>query len=1085
MIGVDLAEGRFYGPEDLRRHLTDAHPYAEWIGNIRELDEEIGPGPEERLFEKEDLRRRQLAAGYSDEDLELILKPMVQDAKEAVGSMGDDTPLAVLSDRYRPLSHFFRQRFSQVTNPPIDPLREGRVMSLKTRFKNLGNILAEDETQTDVFLLDGPILTNGMYERLCRTIGAKTIDCTYETADGSGEGLRNALDRIRKAACDAVRDGAGHLVLTDEGQGPGRIPVPLILAAAGVHRSLLAEGLRSRCSFTVRSAECIDSHYAAVLVGVGTTCISPYLALDTVAEQHAAGRFPSMTLGQACGAYKQAVENGLMKIISKMGVSVLSAYRGGCNFEILGLSRTLVSEFFPHAPSRLSGLGFRGLEQRLIELHASAWEEELPPVRLPVGGFYRVRSDGERHAYEARMIAALQRAVREDDWDAYEEFRELTERENDRPVHLRDLLSFRSAAQPVRIEEVESVTAIRQRFITPGMSLGALSPEAHGALNVAMNRIGAKSVSGEGGEDPARYSPMPNGDNMNSAVKQIASGRFGVTAEYLNQCREIEIKVAQGAKPGEGGQLPGFKVNAYIARLRHATEGVTLISPPPHHDIYSIEDLAQLIFDLKQIAPAARVCVKLVSSAGVGTIAAGVAKAKADIILISGHVGGTGASPQTSIKFAGSPWELGLAEANQVLTLNGLRQNVTLRTDGGLKTGRDIVIAAMLGAEEFGIGTLSLVAMGCLMVRQCHSNTCPVGVCTQDEDLRQRFTGTADQVVRLMTFIAEDVRRELVKLGARSLEDIIGRSDLLRQTSRGSDLLDDFDLNPLLVRAEAGPRPPRSTRTGRHEPDPTLDEKIVADATPVWERREKMQLTYAVRNTHRAVGARTSHHIVRHFGSLPDGHLTVRLTGSAGQSLCAFGARGLRIEVEGDANDYVGKGLSGAEIIVRGFKDERGSGPSILVGNTCLYGATAGSLFVAGRAGERFAVRNSGATAVVEGVGSNGCEYMTGGEVLVLGPVGDNFAAGMTGGTAYVLDEAGLLSELLNPEHVELRDLGDREEACRDLLSRHVRLTDSARGAELLGKWEAIRGLIRLVAPIGQARGREHPEEEPVTAAAG
>ncbi|MBB4658871.1 glutamate synthase large subunit [Parvularcula dongshanensis] len=1079
MIAVDLDEGRFYDPAQILDHLTQAHPYAEWLGNVQNLDEEIGPGPEDRLFEELDLRRRQVGSGYTQEDLELILRPMVTEGKEAVGSMGDDTPLAVLSDQYRPLSHYFRQRFSQVTNPPIDPLREGRVMSLKTRFKNLGNILAEDETQTNVYVLDGPILTNGMYARMSQKLGGVVIDCTFTDADGTGERLRAALDRIRDEAAKAVRDGADHIVLTDEAQGQGRLPIPMILAAGGVHRRLIETGLRSSCSLTVRSAECVDSHYAAVLIGVGATTVNPYLALETIASRHAANKYPGVTIGQAVLAYKTAIENGLLKILSKMGVSVISAYRGGCNFETLGLSRTLLAEFFPDASSRISGIGLAGLEAGLLGLQDRAWpQDEDDALRLPVGSFYRVRSQGERHAYEATLVRDLQTAVRENDYDAYKRFSKALNTQG--TIQLRDLLTFKTMGDAVALDDVESVNAIRQRFITPGMSLGALSPEAHGALNVAMNRIGAKSVSGEGGEDPRRYEPMPNGDNMNSAVKQIASGRFGVTAEYLNQCREIEIKVAQGAKPGEGGQLPGFKVNAYIASLRHATPGVTLISPPPHHDIYSIEDLAQLIYDLKQISPEARVCVKLVSSAGVGTIAAGVAKAKADVILISGHVGGTGASPQTSIKFAGSPWELGLAEANQVLTLNDLREAVTLRTDGGLRTGRDIVIAAMLGAEEFGIGTLSLVAMGCLMVRQCHSNTCPVGVCTQDEALRKKFVGTADQVVNLMTFIAEEVREILASLGASSLDDVIGRSDLLRQVSRGSDTLDDLDLNPLLVRANEGPRPPRSTREGRREPDPTLDAQIVADAAPVWRRREKMQLTYTVRNTHRGVGTRTSHHIIRWFGKdgLPDGHLTVRLHGSAGQSLGAFGAKGLRIEVEGDANDYVGKGLSGAEIIVRGFKRE----PSgmVMVGNTCLYGATSGALFAAGRAGERFAVRNSGATAVVEGCGSNGCEYMTNGVVAILGSVGDNFAAGMTGGRAYVYDRQNTFEALANPEHVTWGGLTAEAEAeCHALIERHVEETRSPYGAELLANWETEKAHFRFVRPHG---AKEMAEEDEISA---
>jgi glutamate synthase (NADPH/NADH) large chain len=649
---------------------------------------------------------------------------------------------------------------------------------------------------------------------------------------------------------------------------------------------------------------------------------------------------------------------------------------------------------------------------------------------------------------------------------------------------LRDLLEIRDGLGPsARLEDVESVNEIRKRFVTPGMSLGALSPQAHGTLNIAMNRIGARSVSGEGGEDRARYRPLSNGDNMNSGVKQIASGRFGVTAEYLNQCREIEIKIAQGAKPGEGGQLPGFKVTEFIARLRHATPGVTLISPPPHHDIYSIEDLAQLIYDLKQINPIAEVCVKLVSQSGVGTVAAGVAKAKADVILISGHVGGTGASPQTSIKYAGAPWELGLSEAHQVLTLNNLRHSVRLRTDGGLRTGRDIVVAAMLGAEQFGIGTASLVAMGCLMVRQCHSNTCPVGVCTQDEALQKRFTGTPEKVVNLMTFIAQEVRELLALLGFRSLNDIIGRTDLIEQISRGSPYLDDLDLNPLLVRIDT-PHAPYCTRTARTPVDDTLDAQILRDAEPFFERQEKLELAYDVRNTHRAIGARASSVLVRKYGmdAVPEGLLTVKLKGSAGQSLGAFLVRGIAIEVVGDANDYVGKGLSGGRIVLR--PDQRftkSAGEHTIIGNTVLYGATSGALFAAGQAGERFAVRNSGAVAVVEGCGANGCEYMTGGEVVVLGPVGENFAAGMTGGTAFVYDPAAAFDTMVNPETVDWeRPDAAWAERLQELLRDHVCATSSALACEILEDWTARQGHFWCVRPkeaaARQAPRRRSPE---------
>ncbi|MBI5939366.1 MAG: glutamate synthase large subunit, partial [Caulobacterales bacterium] len=1006
MIAIDLAEGRLYDEEAIIDRLADAHPYTDWLGNMVELESRIGPGPEPRRFAGEELARRQAAAGMTLEDLELVLSPMVEDGKEAIGSMGDDTPLAVLSDNYRPLSHFFRQNFSQVTNPPIDPLRETGVMSLKTRFKNLGNILVEDEAQTDVYVLESPVLTTGMYERILGYIGDKAlavIDCTMPIpADEArpGDALRANLDRIRAEAEDAALRGCATIVLTDEMSAPGRVALPMILATGGVHAHLVGKGLRSYVSIIVRSAECLDTHYFAVLVGVGATAVNAWLAQESFQDRLDRGLLGETTLRQTCVNFKTAIEQGLLKIISKMGIAVISSYRGGYNFEAVGLSRSLVAEFFPGMPSRISGIGFAGLEKRAVELHQRAWDPAF--VALPVGGFYKARRSGEAHAFEARMIHALQRACDTGDYETYLRFsqgmRSLPQ------IQLRDLLDWRSDRKPVSPDEVESVNEIRKRFLTPGMSLGALGPEAHGALNIAMNRIGAKSVSGEGGEDRARYRPLPNGDNPNSAVKQVASGRFGVTAEYLNECREIEIKVAQGAKPGEGGQLPGFKVTEMIARLRHATPGVMLISPPPHHDIYSIEDLAQLIYDLKQINPDARVTVKLVSMTGIGAIAAGVAKAKADVILISGHVGGTGASPQTSIKYAGSPWEMGLSEANQVLTLNNLRHSVRLWTDGGIRTGRDVVIAAMLGAEEFGIGTASLIAMGCIMVRQCHSNTCPVGVCTQDEALRARFTGTPDKVVNLFTFIAEEVRGILAQLGFRSIQEIVGRTDLLTQVSRGGEHLDDLDLNPLLVRADPGSNKPYCTVEGRNEVPDTLDAQIVRDAAPLLQRGEKMQLTYTVRNTARAIGARVSSHIVRKFGmsALPAGHLTVELKGSAGQSLGAFAVRGLRIVLTGEANDYVGKGLSGATIVVRPSPHLASPESNAIVGNTCLYGATAGKLFAAGQAGERFAVRNSGAVTVVEGCGANGCEYMTGGAAVILGPTGGNFGAGMTGGMAYV-----------------------------------------------------------------------------------
>ncbi|MBI1238197.1 MAG: glutamate synthase large subunit [Alphaproteobacteria bacterium] len=1081
MIAIDLEEGRFYGDTAIKDLLAGEHPYEKWLKNMVALEPIIGKGPEPRVLEKEALRRRQVAAGFSLEDLELILHPMIEDGKEAVGSMGDDTPLAVLSDQYRPVSHFFRQNFSQVTNPPIDPLREARVMSLKTRFRNLGNVLAQDESQTAVFTLEGPCISSGMYQRMREHLTGQfhEIDCVFPVGtDGHAEpnALRDALERIRAEAEDAVRQGISHLILTDERQDERHAAIPMILATGGVHTHLVNKGLRTFTSLNVRAAECLDTHYAACLVGVGATTVNPYLALESIADRHARGLFGEMALSQCVENYLAALHGGLLKILSKMGIAVISSYRGAYNFEAVGLSRAMVAEFFPGMISRISGIGLPGLQEKVAKQHAKAFASAAVP--LPVGGFYRYRRGGETHAHSAQLIHMLQHAVATDSYSTYKRYSKAVWEMP--PVSLRHLMDFRSSGAPVPLEEVESITEIRKRFVTPGMSLGALSPEAHGTLNIAMNRIGAKSDSGEGGEDPDRYRPTVEGDNANSAIKQIASGRFGVTAEYLNQAREIEIKVAQGAKPGEGGQLPGFKVTELIARFRHSTPGVMLISPPPHHDIYSIEDLAQLIYDLKQINPIAKVCVKLVAQSGIGTIAAGVAKAHADVILISGHNGGTGASPQTSIKYAGIPWEMGLTEANQVLTLNNLRHRVLLRTDGGIRTGRDVVMAAMMGAEEFGVGTAALVAMGCIIVRQCHSNTCPVGVCVQDPELRKKFTGTPEKVVNLFSFIAEEVREILSHLGFRSLKDVIGRSDLLMQVSRGADELDDLDLNPLLVQADPGPHARYLTLDRRNEVPDTLDSKIVADAARLLDGGEKMQLTYTVRNTDRTIGARVSSHLVRKFGmtGLRPGHLTVRLRGSAGQSLGAFAVQGLKLEVFGDANDYVGKGLSGGLIVVRPMTaSPLASHENTIIGNTCLYGATAGRLLAAGQAGERFAVRNSGAETVIEGCGSNGCEYMTGGTAVILGRVGDNFAAGMTGGMAFVYDIEEDFQHRVNPDSVVWQRLQSAhwERVLVNLIRLHAEETQSAWAKRILSTWDRERGRFWQICPQEMVTRLKHP----------
>ncbi|MCF6234729.1 MAG: glutamate synthase large subunit [Rhodobacteraceae bacterium] len=1064
MLAVDMKTGKLFHDTEIKNKLSKARPFGEWVGRINDVDSELTGVTEFALFEGRELRQRQIAAGYSIEELEQILAPMAEDGKEVLASMGDDTPSAVLSEMYRPLSHYFRQNFSQVTNPPIDSLREFRVMSLKTRFGNLKNVLDEDSSQTEIIVLESPFVGNAQFDALLQTFNAPLaeIDCSFEAGPGA---LGYALTRIRDEAEDAVRSGAGHIVLTDQHSGETRVAMPMILVTSAVHSHLTRKGLRTFCSLNVRSAECVDPHYFAVLIGCGATVVNAYLAEDSLADRIGRG-LAKGTLTENIARYRAAIDLGLLKIMAKMGISVISSYRGGLNYEAVGLSRAMCAEYFPGMTSRISGIGVSGIQHQAEKVHKVGWGgQDL----LPIGGFYKARTAGETHAWEATSMKLLQMAC---DKASFELFKQYSAQMQARPpIHLRDLLAIKPLGDAIPLEEVESITAIRKRFVTPGMSLGALSPEAHKTLNVAMNRIGAKSDSGEGGEDPAHFVPEPNGDNPSAKIKQVASGRFGVTAEYLNQCEELEIKVAQGAKPGEGGQLPGIKVTELIARLRHSTKGVTLISPPPHHDIYSIEDLAQLIYDLKQINPRCKVTVKLVASSGVGTIAAGVVKAKADIILISGHNGGTGASPATSIKYVGLPWEMGLTETHQVLAMNNLRERVTLRTDGGLRTGRDIVMAAMMGAEEYGIGTAALIAMGCIMVRQCQSNTCPVGVCTQDDDLRAKFTGSADKVVNLITFYAQEVRELLASIGARSLEEVIGRADLLTQVSRGSAHLDDLDLNPLLITVDGATGIKYNRNKDRNEVPDTLDAEIVRDAARFLKDGEKMQLSYAIQNTHRTVGARTSSHIVQNFGmrnSLQADHLTVKLQGSAGQSLGAFAAPGLKLEVSGDANDYVGKGLSGGTIVVRPPQiSPLQADQNTIIGNTVLYGATAGFLFAAGRAGERFAVRNSGASVVVEGCGSNGCEYMTGGVAVILGGIGANFGAGMTGGMAYLYDPDGVAQTLMNPETiVTCRVAGDHWLGeLKGLIKRHASETASRKAAKILQHWDNEKEHFLQVCP--------------------
>ena len=1013
ILGVRIEKGKVYSNDEIKNYLSKE--YKHYNNQIIDLDKKLEAETEKVELEGQSLRNFQHCFGYSIEDLELILHPMAEDAKEATGSMGDDTPLAVLSDKYRPLYHYFRQNFSQVTNPPIDSLRENKVMSLKTRFGNLGNILDFSKlTKDNIYVLNSPILSNAQFEKFLKFFGNnnKVLDCTFSKDDD----LETSINLLKVKSEQAVREGIKQIILSDKNISENRMPMPMLLCIGAINTHLVKLGLRGYVSINVQTGDALDTHSFATLIGVGATTVNPYLAFDSLYQRHSKKLFGNFTFDECVSRYIKSVNLGLLKIMSKMGISVLSSYRGGCNFETVGLSRTIVKDYFPGMLSKISGIGLKGIEKKIRTIHKEAFFNNSNI--LPIGGIYRYRKNGETHQYQGKLIHLLQTAVGQGSYEIYKKYTKGIYNLN--PISLRDLVDFKSK-NPIDISNVEPASNILKRFGSGSMSHGALSKEAHETLAVGMNRIKGASCSGEGGEDEKRFKIMENGDSANSRVKQIASARFGVTINYLNNCNEIEIKIAQGAKPGEGGQLPGFKVTDEIARLRHSTPGVTLISPPPHHDIYSIEDLAQLIYDLKQINPKARVGVKLVASSGIGTIAAGVAKAKADIILISGHSGGTGATPQTSVKYVGVPWEMGLTEANQVLTLNNLRHQVTLRTDGGIKTGRDVVIAAMMGAEEFGVATTALVAMGCIMVRQCHSNTCPVGVCTQDDKLREKFTGTPEKVVNLFTFIAEEVREILADLGFKSLNEVIGRTDLLRQVSKGSPNLDDLDLNPLFVQADPGKNKRYCEKPEINSVPDTLDQKLWPEIEDKIDKKEKINQEFEIQNTDRAVGTRISYHLYKKFGNnkLDENSIELNFKGSAGQSFGAFAIKGLKLILKGDANDYVAKGLSGGTIVIK-LQDESNlvSNENTIIGNTVLYGATSGKLLAAGQAGERFAVRNSGATAVVEGCDSNGCEYMTGGNIIILGDIGDNFAAGMTGGMAFIYDPENQFDKKVNPESV-------------------------------------------------------------------
>jgi glutamate synthase (NADPH) large chain len=1100
MLLVDLQQHRIVPDNEIKAKISRQQPYRRWVKDNRiELRGLFTPA-EIPAQDPAALLSRQHAFGYTEEELKTILSPMASRGQEPVGSMGNDAALAVLSDRPQLLFAYFKQLFAQVTNPPIDPLREELVMSLMNFVGRERNLLSETPEHVRRLKLPHPILTPEDMIRLRRgrkpDVVTHVLDSVFP-AEGDGEAaLRQALDALFEEAEKAVAAGATFLILSDAKVDRDHVPIPAILATAGLHHHLTRRGLRTRASIIVESGEAREVMHFALLVGYGASAVCPHLAMATVQQLAAEGLLESpMRPEEAADAYVTAIKKGLLKTFSRMGISTIRSYFGAQIFEAVGLARPVVDRYFTGTASRVEGIGLRQIAAEARALHRRGFPEagSLPSL-LDIGGQYNVRVGGENHLWSPEALYKLQQSVRTNDYGLYKQYAATI---NDRArslVTLRSLLEFRPG-QAVPLEEVEPVESIVRRFVSSAMSFGSISKEAHETIALAMNRLGAQSNSGEGGEDPARYAPLPGGDSLRSRVKQIASGRFGVTTAYAMSADELQIKIAQGAKPGEGGQLPGHKVSTEIAYVRHTTPGVTLISPPPHHDIYSIEDLAQLIYDLKSVNPAARVSVKLVSEIGVGTIAAGVAKGKADMVLIAGHDGGTGASPLTSIKHAGLPWELGLAETQQTLVANRLRDRIRIQVDGQLKTGRDLAVAALLGAEEFGFGTTILVTLGCVMMRKCHLNTCPVGVATQDPELRKLFTGKPEYVERFCRFVAQDLREVMAALGFRTIDEMIGRSDRLDMAAavdhwkaRG------LDFRAILAAPPADDRSPvRCVRQQDHELDKRLDQELLRLAAPALERQEPVTIEMPIRNVHRTVGATLSGQIVKRYGpkGLPSDTIRLSFKGSAGQSLGAFLAPGVTIRVEGDANDYLGKSMSGGRIILVPPKGAHfQTHDNVIAGNTVLYGATAGEVFLAGAAGERFAVRNSGATAVVEGLGDHGCEYMTGGTVVVLGSTGYNFAAGMSGGIAYVYDASELFGTRTNLDMVDLESVWTDEDkqVLRALIKRHHEFTGSLRAATLLGDWEAHLPLFVKVMPIEyrqvleRMKQREQRDTETVSA---
>jgi glutamate synthase domain-containing protein 2/glutamate synthase domain-containing protein 1/glutamate synthase domain-containing protein 3 len=1080
MFLVDTVEGRIISDKEIKQTLSSQQPYAKWVAENQITMDHL-PEPSRMHFpDAETLLRRQRAFGYSDEDLRMILAPMAVNGAEPIGSMGTDTPLACLSDKPQSLFNYFKQLFAQVTNPPIDPIREEMVMSLISYIGSERNILEVGPENCHMLKLAHPLLTNRDLEKLRRVSNrdllATTLPTLFRVSDGEA-GLRRALDELCRRASQAVKAGYSLLILSDRGVDKDYAPIPCLLALAAVHNLLVREETRTQVALITESGEPREVMHFALLSGYGASAINPYLAAESVEDLAWRGELgDGVTPEIAVEHFLKAVKKGLLKTFSKMGISTLQSYQGAQVFEAIGLDKRLIDSYFAGTASRIEGVGLDVLATEARLKHEFAFRPLTDSeTELTIGGNYHQRVNGEYHLLNPLTISKLQQAVRQASFKTFEEYTELIDNQNTQLCTLRGLMKLKKSDKPVPLEEVEPAKEIVKRFTTGAMSFGSISKEAHETLAIAMNRIGGKSNTGEGGEDEERFRPDANGDLRRSAVKQVASARFGVTANYLVNADELQIKMAQGAKPGEGGQLPGHKVDDVIARLRHSIPGVGLISPPPHHDIYSIEDLAQLIYDLKSVNPTARIAVKLVAEVGVGTVAAGVAKAHADVVLISGDTGGTGASPLSSIKHAGVPWELGLAEAQQVLLLNDLRSRIRVQTDGKLQTGRDVVVAALLGAEEFGFATTPLIAMGCIMMRKCHLNTCSVGIATQDPALRKQFQGQPEHVINFFFFIAEQVREYMAELGFRTVDEMVGRVEMLDVETANAHWKDHWkarglDFSAILYNP---PLPSRVARHCIHKQDHGLDQAlghtILGQLRDTMNTLAPIEINLPVRNVHRSVGAILSGEIARHYGSagLPDDTIKLNLTGSAGQSMGAFLAKGVTLTLQGEANDYVGKGLSGGRIVVypppgSGFAPEE----NILIGNVALYGATSGEAFFNGMAGERFAVRNSGSTAVVEGVGDHGCEYMTNGLVLVLGACGRNFAAGMSGGIAYVFDERGDFTEKrCNLDSVDLEPLLEPEDIqlVRDLITRHQELTGSPRAKWILDNWnEQVSRFIKI-----------------------